>query len=771
MDPFISHPALWYEQAPKEAVADALAAAAAALQRLTRVPAAQPAAARQLWALLKAVQAALQHGKAGAAAPTGALVPSLQSLMGYGADQRPSPPTPRGPGRPPAAAPAAQRSPGKYVPPSARRLNASSDSESSDAEQGGGEAGLAGRVRALALACLQLLTKAEPKAMHPFWTALLPASDVVSGCGAHARWLLRSSIPCIARPASGSTPPRALPVQPAAPPAAATPSAAPPSLAHVLLLSPSPRLRHAAAATLSTLLEGPAQRAYLAVAEARSLERAPVRGFVALSASLGQAVVATQLALLRCAAQERDPAVLAAALRALGTLLVGAPHGRLPPELLPRSVDALAGCLRQAGAALPAGEAAFPEQLTVLSGCLSCLAAALGAKPPSAALGGHLSAAGGGGGGGGALVEALLGHARRGGPGVRLEAVLALRGAAQQYPSLLEGRWEAVLELGAAGAALAVPGGPPSPGGGPPAAAPPPECSAAERVAQQSILLTGDWLLARAAPPAAPQPGAPAAAALWRQALARCFRPALRHASPVLRAAALGAVSCLPVAAAGALGPERDALLREACAAAVGDGASPVRAAAAKALASLLLAPDWAYAAATSELVVGTLQRACADAVLAVRAQAAGALGSAGGAMLAAAAADAAAATPRPPRLQENIGALMALAVAACADGDKVKPGGVQALGALLAAGAALGGAAALPPAGVAALLGCLRGGSAKVQWGACDAAGVYLRAAPAGAAPALAGALAELAAASDNQRTRALAAAALGGAGGAAQA
>lgn len=51
-----------------------------------------------------------------------------------------------------------------------------------------------------------------------------------------------------------------------------------------------------AAATIACLLEGPAQRGFMSVAEARSMaaasaRAAPTRGFLTLSASLGQMVV------------------------------------------------------------------------------------------------------------------------------------------------------------------------------------------------------------------------------------------------------------------------------------------------------------------------------------------------------------------------------------------------------------------------------------------------------------------------------------------------
>ena len=69
---------------------------------------------------------------------------------------------------------------------------------------------------------------------------------------------------------------------------------------------------------------------------------APRRAFTSLSASLGACLLHLHSALLRCLAREDDPGVLCAALRALGTLALGAPYARLPPGLLPRCVQASA---------------------------------------------------------------------------------------------------------------------------------------------------------------------------------------------------------------------------------------------------------------------------------------------------------------------------------------------------------------------------------------------------------------------------------------------
>lgn len=136
-----------------------------------------------------------------------------------------------------------------------------------------------------------------------------------------------------------------------------------------------------------------------------------------------------------------------------------------------------------------------PECVPLAAACLSCLAAAFGTKHPIPALAGYLGAgarpsssgsssvggssssgssgrgrdsstatgapgpatavASGAAGGGPALVRLLFGCASCGSPAVELEAVLALRGLAQQYSPALEGQWEAVLRVAQAGVAVA----------------------------------------------------------------------------------------------------------------------------------------------------------------------------------------------------------------------------------------------------------------------------------------------------------------------------
>lgn len=137
------------------------------------------------------------------------------------------------------------------------------------------------------------------------------------------------------------------------------------------------QVRSMAAATIACLLEGPQQRSYLAMAEARSMlsmhttptplppphhqqagrvpgaGRAPAlnpalaqRGFTTLSASLGQTVLALHQCLLQAARGDANPAVVQVALRSLCCLMAGAPYERLPAPLLPDVLDVSAarGC-------------------------------------------------------------------------------------------------------------------------------------------------------------------------------------------------------------------------------------------------------------------------------------------------------------------------------------------------------------------------------------------------------------------------------------------
>lgn len=549
----LAQPKPWDVAAKAQELAKALKTLQLALQqvRSIRPPKSKVIACGGAYSMLLAVL----QSKASAAAGLG-LVPLLHELLAFGLQQDLL--MPQNLTQTASSAPA---SPTKYIPPQARSAAPSSDSEASDSEFGGGRGNTrSSRVRFLALACLQLVIKADPKALHPHWASLMPDLDL----GAALREKNGTS--------RGD--------KPGAP--TAIPNA--PTLLHLLLLDPSARVRHSAAATLTLLIEGPAQRAYLAIAECRSLKALPVRGFVPLSATLGQVVVGTHLTLLYAVTTERDPSVVSAALRALGTLLVGSPHHRLPPELLPRCVEGVRLQLKQAMAVAHADTRQRDQP--VLSACLTCLAGALGAKPPSAALSIYLAELCQGCEGG--LAADILkcadpGNSRT----VQLDALMALRGLAQQYHAAVVMFWDQILSTARHNVgAVALQSNATSPRGAR-------EDTVAEGVAQQGVLLAGDVLRAASAhiddelrEQCALGEGA------WQAAVESCCAACMRHDSPLLRGAAFSAMAGLERGkAARELHAEvRCRVLRDVCEAVESDPVSHVRSAAVRALAALF--PD-----------------------------------------------------------------------------------------------------------------------------------------------------------------------------------
>ncbi|GAX75458.1 hypothetical protein CEUSTIGMA_g2901.t1 [Chlamydomonas eustigma] len=247
------------------------------------------------------------------------------------------------------------------------------------------------KVRLGVLQCLQTMAKSDSRALHPHWTSLLPTHQ-----------------PLLPRPAAVH-------------------------LITMLLYDPIPKVRSMAATTISCLLEGPPQRAYLAVAEAKDLSAATshnqqraaaaasLRGFTTLSATLGQMVVATHKGLLHAVASEAVSGVKQISLRALCVLMSGSPYHRLPTGVLPDAFKGVLYCWQQqrtgsqsSGTASPATPgtsvqqyntsssrprpspvvsfhemaalesfgAASSESLAVQVACLACLAEAVLTKQP-----------------------------------------------------------------------------------------------------------------------------------------------------------------------------------------------------------------------------------------------------------------------------------------------------------------------------------------------------------------------------------------------------
>ena len=150
------------------------------------------------------------------------------------------------------------------------------------------------------LSCLQTLVKMNPKSFHGDWPRLLGGSSdgETRDSGETTQ---RYSMNVNGNPRAWSN-------------------------SHALyahLGDEAPKLRHAAAASISTLIEGPAQRAYLAMAKVPGTGDRKVRSFISLSEVLGRMVAVNVEALRLAVAREGDDGACAAMVRALTTFLMG----------------------------------------------------------------------------------------------------------------------------------------------------------------------------------------------------------------------------------------------------------------------------------------------------------------------------------------------------------------------------------------------------------------------------------------------------------------
>lgn len=152
------------------------------------------------------------------------------------------------------------------------------------------------KIRVLYLACLQTLVKLQPKAFHGDWKDML-LQDPPTSHGRIETYTLTDAV------------------------------------AH----DPSPRVRHGAAAAISTLIEGPGQRAYLGIGEVRD----SITSFVSLSESLGRMILSNIDALNRCVVLETDGLTCCSTIRALTTLLVGCSWNKMPHEYFWRSIETI----------------------------------------------------------------------------------------------------------------------------------------------------------------------------------------------------------------------------------------------------------------------------------------------------------------------------------------------------------------------------------------------------------------------------------------------
>ncbi len=155
------------------------------------------------------------------------------------------------------------------------------------------------KIHVLYLACLQTLVKMNPKAFHSEWPRLLGKMDTISNESIEK---------------GGFAP-----------------------LAYFVVHNPSPRLRHAAASSISTLIEGPAQRAYLGLGE----DEKSIKSYISLSQSLGQTIVGNIQALSGCILSETDDLVCCSIIRALTTFLVGCSWNKITHRYFWMSVQVL----------------------------------------------------------------------------------------------------------------------------------------------------------------------------------------------------------------------------------------------------------------------------------------------------------------------------------------------------------------------------------------------------------------------------------------------
>lgn len=199
------------------------------------------------------------------------------------------------------------------------------------------------------LACLQTLVKMNPTAFHADWPKLL-GGDVPS--------VARHDLPS-AHSASDTAPIGCG--------------------LHMHLRDETPKLRHAVAASISTLIEGPAQRAYLGMAAHLGGPAERVKSFISLSEVLGRSVVANVEALRVAVALEEDEAACAAMVRAMTTFLVGSwgekgkrvGSRRMPGDVARRCVAALVQKVDDRGGAPRHRCSAGPAAVELGSGALS----------------------------------------------------------------------------------------------------------------------------------------------------------------------------------------------------------------------------------------------------------------------------------------------------------------------------------------------------------------------------------------------------------------
>ncbi|KAL0055415.1 hypothetical protein WJX82_000229 [Trebouxia sp. C0006] len=601
---------------------------------------------------------------------------------------------------------------GAYRPPHARRRSSSStgwNDDVSTASQSGSESDTgsdsdssrssrassqtrASAVRLAALTCLQQLAKADCRALHPFWIVLLPVYNPLQ-TKYHAATLMDA-----------------------------------------IVRDPLPKVRALAAAVLSSMLEGPAQKAYIIIAEAKSAARPPVRGFTTLSSTLGHLVIALHDGLLHAISNESQVPALMNMLKALGTLMLSAAYTRLPSDMLIRCIEALSRRLQSAPQKLTAASA---DVQAVQSAACACLAAAFGTKAAHPSVSSWLGAqsTGTSTAGQGSLLTTLLDYSLTEGAGsvvLRTEALSALCGLAKNYTAALTLHWAAISHAVARNLQTKKPQNIEKSGSEPMAprtASSPPETApnAEAKCAQQAVRLLSA---------AESRVDEQQCTVMWAEACDEHFPQAVAHSSPSVRSAAQASLADLPCIILQSLTLAQQARVWQwvwhAC---QHDEAAAVRAAAAKCLGYVAGSVPVQDCQSDVCRSIGVLCIAIGDSTLSVRVSSASA---------AANVADALQQQQQQldPQMTAPLLELAKAAMTACQDSDKVQVNGIRAIGNLLAiqqipsavftASHAINSCThwwgeAWLDQGISCLHTSLASSTEKVQWNACYATGNLL--------------------------------------------
>lgn len=270
-----------------------------------------------------------------------------------------------------------------YKPPHAR-----------DGDDGSSDLTKAAHARATACEAIAALAKASGKALHGAWTTMLPTSE---------RQLREKSVYT--------------------------------SVVKAITCDSSERVRAAAVSAVVALLEGPASRQYLAIAERReSTTRASasdaslppglsarVRSFSALSTTLGDIVLTTQGALLRALSKEKSSQCAKELCKAIAAMCDAAPFDRFPQEIMRETIDIIHAEIQNVRDQVP------NERLVRQRALFSALSSALSAQGATAALRGYLTTDPS------SIIATMISHARGDASNSRCEAFGVLRALAVHH--------------------------------------------------------------------------------------------------------------------------------------------------------------------------------------------------------------------------------------------------------------------------------------------------------------------------------------------------